>query len=57
MIMKRLYEKVGQSLKLRISKDLEFVEYVTAVRRSFLEKTTEKTAEEIVQYKETVIES
>jgi len=55
--MKRLYEKVGQSLKLRISKDLEFVEYVTAVRRSFLEKTTEKTAEEIVQYKETVIES
>ena len=57
LIMKRLYKKAGRSLKLRMSKDLEFAEYVAAVRRSFLEKTSEKTAEEFVQYEEMVMEN
>jgi len=38
LIMKRLYEKVGQPLKLQVSKDFTFTEYVAVVRRGFLEK-------------------
>jgi len=43
LIMKRLYEKVGQPLKLQVSKDFTFTEYVAAVRRSFLEKREKET--------------
>ena len=56
LIMKQLYEKVGRSFKWRTSKDLKFAEYVDAVRRSFLEKTSEKTVE-FVQCEEMVMES
>lgn len=42
LIMKRLYEKMGRNFKLRTSKDLEFVEYITVARQSFLKKTSAK---------------
>ena len=42
-IMKRLYEKVGQTVQLQGSEDFTFTEYVTAVRRSFLEKRKLRT--------------
>jgi len=42
LIMKRLYEKMGRNLKLRASKNLEFTEYITAARQSFLKKTPAK---------------
>lgn len=42
LIMKRLYEKMGRNFKLRTSKDLEFVEYITVARQSFLKKASAK---------------
>jgi hypothetical protein len=45
LIMKRLYEKVGRSFKMHRPEGLTFTEYVTAAKRSFLEKT----AMELVQ--------
>jgi len=42
LIMKRLYEKMGRNFKLRTSKNLEFVEYITVARQSFLKKTSAK---------------
>jgi len=39
LIMKKLYEKVGQPLKWNQSKDLMFVDYVKAARQSYLKKT------------------
>jgi hypothetical protein len=44
LIMKRLYEKMGRNFKLRTSKNLEFIEYITAARQSFLKKTPAKTS-------------
>ena len=57
LIMKQLHEKVGQSLKWPESKDLTFIEYVAAAKRSFLwKRKAEKIVEELVQCEETVIE-
>lgn len=40
LVMKRLYEKIGQVLEYnREQKDLVFTEYVESARQSFLEKT------------------
>jgi hypothetical protein len=38
LIMKRLYEKLGESVKLNNCKDLTFTEYVAVAKRSFLVK-------------------
>jgi adenylate cyclase class IV len=38
LIMKRLYEKVGQTFKMHRSENLKFTEYVAAAKRSFLGK-------------------
>jgi hypothetical protein len=42
LIMKRLYEKVGHPVKLQGPENFAFSEYVTAVKRSFLEKKETK---------------
>lgn len=42
LIMKRLYEKVGQGFKMHRSKDLKFTKYVAAAKRSFLERGAEE---------------
>ena len=40
LIMKNLYEKVGQSFKYKPEQqDLVFTEYINSARRSFLKKT------------------
>jgi len=52
LIMKRLYEKLGQAFQLHVSKDFTFTEYVAATRRSFLEKRPE----ELDQCEQVVIE-
>jgi len=36
IIMRKLYEKIGQPLEWNKNKELVFVEYVAAARRSFL---------------------
>jgi len=52
LIMKQLYEKVGRSFKWQPSKNLEFTEYVAAVKQSFLKKNNSKeTADKFVQPK------
>jgi hypothetical protein len=52
LIMKRLHEEVGQTVQLHGSRHFAFTEYVTAVRRSYLEKTeTKNTNEKLVQCK------
>jgi len=57
LIVKRLYEKVGQSFELRESKNLAFTEQVASAKRSFLwKKRSEKTAEELIQWEQRVIE-
>lgn len=57
LIMKQLNKKVGQSLKWPESKDLTFIEYVAAAKRSFLwKKKAEKITEELVQWEQRVIE-
>lgn len=38
LIMKKLYEKLGQPLKWDKTKELVFVDYVEAARRSYLRK-------------------
>jgi hypothetical protein len=38
LIMKKLYERVGSPLEWNTSKELEFVNYVEAARRSFCRK-------------------
>lgn len=38
LIMKQLHERIGQPLEWDKSKELIFVEYVAAARRSFLKK-------------------
>lgn len=43
LIMKKLYEKVGQPLDWNESKELGFVEYVTAAKQSFLKKKKVET--------------
>ncbi len=52
LIMKYLYEKVGQTVQLHLSKDFTFTEYVAATKRSFLKK---KKPEEFVQCDQIVI--
>jgi hypothetical protein len=42
IIMKRLHEKIGQPIQLGTA-DFSFVEYVSAVKRSFLEKKKLRT--------------
>jgi hypothetical protein len=55
LIMKRLYEKIGQSFKWHRSEDdFTFTEHVAFAKLSFLEK--KKRTKELVQYKETVME-
>lgn len=46
LIMKRLYEKVGQTVQLQVSKDFTFTKYIATTKRSFLKK---RNAEEFVQ--------
>ncbi|NWG10252.1 hypothetical protein HXY33_00635 [Candidatus Bathyarchaeota archaeon] len=41
LIMKRLFEKIGQPLNWNGNKTLEFVEYVEAARKSFSKKREE----------------
>jgi len=41
LIMKKLYEKIGQSLEWDESKELVFAEYITAAKQSFLKKEKE----------------
>lgn len=38
LIMKNLFEKVGQPLEWNENKELSFVEYVTAAKQSYLKK-------------------
>lgn len=38
VIMKKLYEKIGQPLEWNISKELVFVDYVVAAKNSFLKR-------------------
>ncbi|MEM3699832.1 MAG: hypothetical protein QXL57_03060 [Candidatus Bathyarchaeia archaeon] len=38
LIMKKLYEKIGQPLKWNESKELVFLDYVTAAKESFQKK-------------------
>jgi len=45
LIMKRLYEKVGQTFKMHGSANLKFAKYVAAAKRSYLGKR----AEDLVQ--------
>jgi hypothetical protein len=55
LIMKRLYEKIGQSFKWHRSEDdFTFTEHVAFAKLSFLEK--KKRTKELVQYKEKVME-
>lgn len=56
LIMKRLYEKLGRSFKFYGSEDFTFTEYVTAARRSFVEKNMpKKTAERLVHYEDMAV--
>ena len=57
LIMKRLHDKLGQSINLYGDEDFAFVEYVVAARRSFLEKEPAKTAEGLVQHEEMAAET
>ena len=41
LIMKSLFEKIGQPLEWNQSKELVFVEYVAAAKRSFLKRQKE----------------
>ena len=54
LIMKLLYEKVGRTVQLHEPKDFTFTAYVTAAKRSFLEK---KGAVEPVQCEQIETES
>lgn len=57
LIMKQLHEKVGQGFKWPESKDLTFIEYVTAAKRSFLwKKRAEKIVGELFQCEEAMLE-
>lgn len=57
LIMKRLYEKLGRSFRFYGDEGFTFTEYVTAARRSFVEKRkSKKTAEGLVQYEEMAAE-
>lgn len=38
LIMKRLYEKVGRTIQLHVSRDFAFAEYVAAIKQNFLEE-------------------
>jgi len=42
LIMKRLYEKVEREFELNDSADFAFTEYITAAKRSFVEKNRTK---------------
>ena len=46
LIMKNLYAKIGQPLRMEKSDQLEFVEYVNAAKQSFLKKHHEVEAVE-----------
>jgi hypothetical protein len=48
LIMKHLCRKVGTAFECHESKDFTFIQYVTAAKRSFEQKSTE-TTEEIVE--------
>jgi len=57
LIMKQLHEKVGQSFKWPESKELTFIKYVAAAKRSFAwNKRTNKVTEGLVQWKQKIIE-
>ena len=47
LIMKSLFEKIGQPLEWNQSKELVFVEYVAAAKRSFLKRQKEVKVVEI----------
>ncbi len=47
LIMKKLYEKIGQPLKWNESKELVFAEYVAAAKQSFLKGNKEVKAVKI----------
>ncbi|MGB9135006.1 MAG: hypothetical protein WCC63_05430, partial [Candidatus Bathyarchaeia archaeon] len=52
LIMKRLYEKTGLSLKGKRLENLGFTEYIAVSKKRFLEKRAPVTAEKDVQRKE-----
>lgn len=57
LIMKQLHEKVGQSFKWPEYKELTFIEYVAAAKRSFVwNKRTNKVAEGLVQWERKMVE-
>lgn len=43
LIMRKLYEKTGQTMKWDESKELMFVEYVSMAKKSYLRKKAVKT--------------
>ena len=47
LIMKNLFEKIGQPLEWNQNKELEFVEYVVAAKKSFLKREKEAKVIEI----------
>ena len=47
LIMKNLFEKIGQPLEWNQNKELEFVEYVAAAKQSFLKREKEAKVIEI----------
>ena len=48
LIMKHLHEKIGGIFELHESTDFAFTEYVTAARRSFVEKNRIKDISEMI---------
>jgi hypothetical protein len=57
LIMKRLHEKAGQNLRWHAPKDLIFTDYVTVLRRDFLEnEATGNTAKGFVECGEILVE-
>lgn len=51
MIMKKLHEKSGISVKGETPESFEFTEYVATTRRSYLEKRAKQTSEKLVHAK------
>jgi hypothetical protein len=53
LIMKKLYEKIGGILVWNESDSFGFMEYLAKAKRTFNEKNTIMTVEELIEYEET----
>jgi hypothetical protein len=53
LIMKKLYEKIGGTLIWNESERFGFMEYLTKARRTFDNKNTIRTVEELIECEET----